>query len=80
MNTLSLNAHVDTSIKTYIHHNFCGAWTGRVFLGIGHPDLKTSLRFTLSQLFTSTAEVRCTSENWKHKLYYFFALRMLQRT
>ena len=52
MNTISLSAHADASVKNYVHHHFSGAWTGRVFPSTGHPDLQTSLRFTLSQLFT----------------------------
>jgi hypothetical protein len=41
MNTLSLSAHADASVKKYVHHHFSGAWTGRVFPSTGHPDHQT---------------------------------------
>ena len=44
-----------------VHHHFSGAWTGRVFPSTGHPDLPTSLRFTLSQLFTCKNTLRSSA-------------------
>jgi len=58
MNTFSLNAHADTSVKKYTHHHFSGASTGRVFPSTGHPDLPTSLRFALFQPFTCKNTLR----------------------
>jgi hypothetical protein len=61
MNTLSLSAHADASVKNYVHHHFSGAWTGRVFPSTGHPDLQTSLRFTLSHFFTYKNTLRSSA-------------------
>ena len=61
MNTLCLSAHADASVKKYAHHHFSGAWTGRVFPSTGHTDLQTSLRFTLSQLFTYKNTLRSSA-------------------
>jgi len=61
MNTLSLSARADTWVKKYVHHHFSGAWTGRVFLSTGHPDLQISLRFKLSQLFTYNNTLRSSA-------------------
>jgi hypothetical protein len=61
MNTLHLSAHADASVKKYVHHHFSGAWTGRVFPSTDHPDLQTSLRFKLSQLFTYKNTLRSSA-------------------
>jgi hypothetical protein len=51
--TRSASVHMLTRQSKYVHHHFSGAWKGRVFPSTGHPDLQTSLHFTLSQLFTN---------------------------
>jgi hypothetical protein len=61
MNTLSLSAHADASVKKYVHRQISGEWTGRVFPSTGHPDLQTSLRFTLSQHFTYKNTLRSSA-------------------